>query len=457
VGESNLSKAQTTLVLPASALDERALLRKVTLRLIPFLCVLYGFNILDRNNVAFAKLTMLTDCNISEKAYGWCAGIFFIGYFIFQLPSNLSLSRIGARRWVSFIMVSWGLISICTMFVVGPWSFASVRFVLGLAESGFYPGVLLYLTFWYPAQHRARVVSRFMLASPLMGIVGGPLSGAVMEYMNGSAGLTGWQWLFLIEGVPAVMLGVMVWFYLSDRPDQASWLTENERTWLTGKIEEEHRERPSEHALSLKQVLWSRKVWHLTLLYTTIAGCIAGLNNYMPSLIGARFAGHNKFQIGLLSAIPGIGAMIGMVLVGSSSDRMGERRWHVAGSALAAALGWMLYNVSDSLWFSLFSLTLALTGMMSVMGPFWSMPTAFLSGRSAAAGIAVINAIGNLGGFLAPGMIGELKDASGKYLYGMILMADTMAVAALLAITVRGQRMERSGIDQKSEKQKTKE
>lgn len=276
-----------------------------------------------------------------------------------------------------------------------------------------------------------------MIASPLVGIVGGPISGEVMQRMNQLGGLAGWQWLFLIEGIPAVMLGVTAWFYLSDRPGKAGWLSEVERSWLSGKIAEEHDRRETTHTLHLKQVLVSPRVWQLILLYTTIAGGIAGLTNYLPTLIKARFPKLEIADIGWLSAIPSVGAIIGLVLVGSHSDRTGERRWHVAAPALVASMGWALYTLTDSPWISLLALTLAQTGMISVMGPFWSMPTAFLSGRAAAGGIALINAFGNLGGFFAPGIIGELQSASGDYTGGMLVMSGTFVVTAILAISVK--------------------
>ncbi len=416
---------------------ERQILRKVTLRLLPFLCLLYVINILDRSNVAFARLKMLKDLDISEEAYGLGAGLFFIGYFAFEVPSNLILSRIGACRWIARIMISWGVISSCMMFVTGPWSFYLLRLLLGFAEAGFFPGILLYLTYWFPARQRARVVAQFMIASPLAYILGGPLSGALMEYMHQVAGLQGWQWVFLIEGIPGLVLGVIVFFRLPDRPEHARWLTPQERTWLTERIASEEESRERRHKVNLAQALATLRVWHLIALYSTVAASIAAMGSYLPKFIEDRFPDAKEFDIGLLTAVPGIVTIVVMVLVSVHSDRTGERRWHIAGPALFAAAGWGMYAAFEAPLLSLLGLTLAQAGMMSLMGPFWSLPTSFLTGRAAAGGIALINAFGNLGGFFGPNIIAQLKSPNGAFSWGLTVMAILLCTSAALALGVR--------------------
>jgi MFS transporter, ACS family, tartrate transporter len=334
-------------------------------------------------------------------------------------------------------LLSWGLISAAMLLVKGPESFTLLRLLLGFAEAGFFPGILLYLTYWFPARQRARVVAQFMIASPLVGIVGAPLSGALLQYMDKQAGLHGWQWLFLLEGAPAVLLGVIVLFRLPDRPEQAAWLTPEERSWLTARIASEEHLRQQRHGSSLGQALASPRVWHLILLYSTIAAGISALGYYLPTFIQARFADLDSFEIGLLAAVPSIGTIIGMVLVSGHSDRTGERRWHIAVPAFVAAAGWGMCASLDSPWPSLAALTLAQMGMMSVMGPFWSLPTSFLTGRAAAGGIALINAFGNLGGFAGPNIIAQLQSPSGEFTWGLRAMALVLIASAVLALSAR--------------------
>jgi len=307
--------------LPDEELLERDVFRKVTLRLIPFLCLLYFVNILDRMNISFARLQMLDDLQMSEGAYALGAGIFSIGYCVLEVPSNLILRRVGARRWIARILVSWGLISSAMMFVRGPWSFSLLRFLLGCAEAGFFPGILLYLTYWFPARQRARAVALLMVASPVVNIAGGPLSGAILQYLHQQAGLAGWQWLFLVEGLPAVVLGGVTLAYLTDRPEEARWLTPEERSWLGARLAREEQQREQDHGLSFGQAAADRRVWHLIALATTIALGISGLGYYFPFLIQTRFPGLTEFQIGLMTAVSGVCTLLVLVAVGSHSDR----------------------------------------------------------------------------------------------------------------------------------------
>ncbi len=416
---------------------ERTVIRKVTFRLIPLLCLLYFVNILDRMNISFARLQMLDDLQMSEGAYALGAGIFSIGYCVLEVPSNLILRRVGARRWIARILVSWGLICSAMMFIRGPWSFSLLRFLLGCAEAGFFPGIVLYLTYWFPTRQRARAVALLMAASPVVSIVGGPLSGAIMQYLDQWAGLAGWQWLFLLEGLPAVVLGGVTLGYLTDRPQEATWLTPEERSWLAGQLAHEEQQREQDHGLSFGQAAADRRVWHLIALAATIALGISGLGYYFPLLIQDRFASLKPLEIGLLTAVSGVCTLLSLVAVGWHSDRTGERRWHVALPAFLAAVGWGLSAWRQLPVVSFLGMVLAQSAMMSMWGPFWSLPTAFLGGRAAAGGIALINALGNLGAFLGPNIIGWLRQATGDFTPGLAIMALTLIFSGTLALWFR--------------------
>jgi ACS family tartrate transporter-like MFS transporter len=416
---------------------EIAVLGKVFRRLIPFLFLLYVVNILDRVNIGFARLQMLEDLGLSEQVYAFGAGVFYLGYMLFEVPSNLILHRMGARRWISRIIISWGIVSACMMFVRGPWSFYALRVLLGVAEAGFFPGVILYISYWFPARERAKAVAFLMTGSPFSGVVGYPISGALMEHTDGLAGLAGWQWLFLVEGIPAVALGFVTWFYLTDRPEEARWLAPAERSWLSERMLREERRREERHGLSRLRALAHPGVGLLILLYFTIAMGTNGFGFYLPRILEGHFIGYGKSQLGLLSALPNVAAVIGMLLIGAHSDRTGERRWHVAGCALVAAAGWWLSAQARSPWLVLLSLTMVQVAMMGMMGPFWSMATSFLSGTGAAGGIALINTVANFGGFLSPNLIGQLKQASGSFATGQLAMAMTLLAGGVLSLCVR--------------------
>ncbi len=420
---------------------ERAVLWKVGLRLLPFLFLLYVVNILDRVNVGFARLQMLPYLGLEgddgERVYALGASIFYLGYIAFEVPSNLILRRVGARAWVGRIMVSWGLVSAAMLFVRGRWDFYLLRFGLGVAEAGFYPGIILYLSHWFPARQRARAVALFMLASPSAGAVGNTLSGAVMQYLDGLGGLAGWQWLFLVEGLPSVLLGCCVWLYLEDRPEQAGWLTPPERDWLTARLSREAKRREEHHGLNRLSALAHRRVWLLVALYFTVAVGSNAFGFYLPTILNARFAGQAPLTIGLLAAVPNLAAVAGMVVIGTHSDRTGERRRHVAFSALLAAAGWATAAAAADPWLALVGLALAQVGMMSMLPTFWALPTSFLSGAAAAGGIALINSVGNFGGFMGPNLLGQLKAAGGGFTAGMLVMAATMLLGTVLALAVR--------------------
>jgi MFS family permease len=421
---------------------KKAVLSKVTWRLIPFLFVLYIVNILDRVNVGFAKRQMLGDLDLNEGVFAMGAGIFYVGYFAFEVPSNLILSRIGARRWIARIMISWGIITCAMMAVQDPWTFYLLRILLGVAEAGFFPGIILYLTYWFPARERARTVACFMIASPISGVIGNPLSGAIMQYMDEIGGLRGWQWIFLLEGAPAVLLGFIVLFYLTDRPEKASWLTSTERTWLMAQMGHEERWLVQRHGLTSLKALADARVWLLILLYFTIAAGSNGIGFYLPTFVEITFPDQDDLGIGLLAAVPNMFTAIAMVLIGTHSDRTGERRWHVAVPAFLSAAGWVLFALTDSPGMSLFAFTLIQAGVMSMIPTFWSLPTTFLSGTAAAGGIALINAVGNLGGFAGTNIIGQAKEFTGSFTPGLFGMAAMLCVGGLLVLWVRHEQPE---------------
>lgn len=414
--------------------------RKVIWRLIPFIFLLFVLNILDRANVGFARLQMLEELQLSEQVFGLGSSIFFIGYFLFQLPSNLILNQIGARLWIAGIVIAWGIISSAMMFIRGEWSFYVLRFLLGVAEAGFFPGMILYLTYWIPAGERAKATACFMTASAIAGMVGGPLSGALMEYLDQVAGLAGWQWMFLLEGLPTVALGFAVVFWLTDRPEVAQWLTPAERTWLSERMSREDQRRDEQHGFTLLTALFNPRVWLLCSLYFTLAMGANGFALYLPQLVREHFVGRSKLGIGLLSSIPYVLSVVCMVLSSIHSDRTGERRWHVAVPAFLAAVGWGLSAYFQSPWLVLAALSLAALGMYSTFGPFWSLPNSFLSGTAAAGGIALINSVGNLGGFVAPNVISQVKAATNSFTGGLLAMSLTLFIGGVLVLCVRHDR-----------------
>jgi D-galactonate transporter len=415
-----------------------AVYRKVGWRLIPLLFFCYIVSYLDRVNVGFAKLQMLEDLRFSEAVYGFGAGIFFVGYFLCEVPSNMILHRVGARRWIARIMLTWGLLSAATMFVRSPTSFYVLRFMLGAAEAGFFPGIILYLTCWYPATRRSKATSLFLAAIPFAGILGGPLSGWIMQGMDGVYGRAGWQWLFLLQGLPTAVLGVVVWRYLDERVEQAGWLTPAERELI---IREVAAEQVNKSEPRFVGVLVNPRVWLLAAIYFTFVSGLYGISFWLPSIIkGMGVKG--ALNIGLLSAIPWMFGVVAMYLVARSSDRRLEYRWHSAAAAILGAVG-LLFSVichGDST-LAMAGLTVATMGIMSTLPIFWGMPTAFLGGAAAAAGIALINSIGNLSGFSAPYLIGLIKDATQSTDAGMHMLAGLLVLGAVLVLFVRPERV----------------
>ena len=412
--------------------DEGQVLAKIRRRLIPFMFLLYIVSYLDRVNVGFAALQMNQDLGLSASVFGLGSGIFFIGYFLFEVPSNLIMERIGARLWIARIMISWGVVSAGMMFMKGATSFYALRFLLGLAEAGFFPGMILYLTYWFPRRDHARAIALFMTANAVAGVVGGPISGALLT-MHGWGGLAGWQWLFLLEGLPAVVLGVVTLIYLPDGPQDAVWLSDRERLWLKERLAADRVAQGDRGRPALRQVFASRRVWMFCALYFLIVLGLYSISFWLPQILKG-LSGSSDFLVGLLSALPYIVAAVGMVWIGRHSDHHGERRWHVAGPALLAALGFVLSTQTTVPALALASMALAALGIWGSLGPFWAMSTSVLTGSTAAPGIAWINSVGNLAGFVGPYVVGLLKDATGGFGAAMAALAFFLVLAAIIAI-----------------------
>lgn len=403
--------------------------RKVTWRLLPFLMLCYAVAYLDRVNIGFARLQMLDDLEFSETIYGLGAGMFFVGYVLFEVPSNVILHRVGARLWIGRIMISWGLVSAAFMFVTTPAAFYMLRFLLGVAEAGFYPGIILYLTYWFPSYRRARMVSLFMTAIPVSGIFGGPLSGWIMNRFAGLHGLAGWQWLFVIEAMPAIVLGVATIWYLDDGIRSARWLSADEKRLLEDRLREDSVGIVQER--SVGSILADARIWHLSAIYFCAAMGQYGLTFWMPALLQSAGA-TDALQIGLLTAIPYSAAVIAMLLFGRSADRRRERRWHAAVPFLIGAAGlWLTVQAGSQTALAVACLSVAAIGILSAAPLFWGLPTAFLGGAAAAAGIATINSIGNLGGFVSPYVVGWLRDVTASAETGMYVIAVVCLLGAI--------------------------
>ncbi len=415
---------------------ERTTLAKVTRRLLPFLFVLYVVCFLDRVNLGFAALQMNQDLGFTPAVYGFGAGIFFLGYVLCEVPSNLILARIGARKWIARIMITWGIVASAMMFIRGPLSLYAFRFLLGAAEAGFFPGMIYYLSNWYPVDERARAIARFMVAIPISSVVGGPVSGALLG-LDGRLGLAGWQWLFLLEGLPAVLLGFVVLAYLTDRPEEATWLTSEERAWLSTHLGEEREQRQRRHGLSVLQALSNPTVWQLgvlILLCNAFGVYVLGL--WLPQIVRS-LSGVSDFMVGVVTALPNLVAAVAMVLVGAHSDRSGERLLHISASATGAAIGFLGSAYLHSPVLVVLALSLAAAGLLSSHGPFWPLPSVFLSGSAAAGGIALIVSVANLAGFVGPYVMGLLKGSSGSFRSGLLGLALASLAGAALALWLR--------------------
>jgi MFS transporter, ACS family, tartrate transporter len=413
---------------------EQRTMAKVSRRLVPFLIICYFVAYLDRVNVGFAGLTMRNDLGLTASAFGFASGIFFIAYFFFEVPSNLLLHRFGARKWIARIMLTWGVISGATAFVSGAFGFDVLRVLLGVAEAGFFPGIIFYLTLWFPTVYRARIVGWFMAAIPASTVIGAPVSGLLLG-LDGVAGMRGWQWMFIVEAVPALILSVVVFFYLTDRPGDARWLAEDERRWLTGRLDAEESKRELAETLSVKDALLDARVLTIALVYFGAVATNYGVGFWLPQIIQGFGGGLSKFEIGLVTAIPYAVGAVSMVWWGRRSDRLMERKAHVAVPLAVAALGIALAAVIDNPFYKMAALSVAGFGVFSCLPVIWTLPAAFLSGASAAAGIAIINSLGNLSGFVGPYAMGWLKDATGFFGAGLLLIAG-LAVVSMIAVLV---------------------
>jgi MFS transporter, ACS family, tartrate transporter len=402
---------------------------RVRWRLLPFLATMYFVAYLDRVNVGFAALQMNTALGLSSRVFGLGAGIFFFGYFLFEVPSNYALARVGARIWIARIAIVWGIVSVAMMFIAGPRSFFVTRFLLGAAEAGFFPGIVLYFTYWFPGPERAKALAQFSTASMAAGIVGAPLSGVLLS-LRGAAGLDGWQWLFLVEGLPAIGLGIIALWSLTDTPERARWLSDDERAWLVDAMRRDRADTSRPAAHSLRAGLLDPIVWRLALSLFLVVTSGYGFSFFLPQIVKA-FSGLSDLGVGIVSAVPFFVAAIGMVTVAAHSDRTGERRGHVAACGCLAAIGLAMASIVSSPLGRFAALSVAAIGLYSFTPPFWSLPTAFLRGDAAAAGIAFINATGNLGGFLGPYVMGWMREATGDYLIGLRLLATAALISGL--------------------------
>lgn len=410
-------------------------IRKLTTRLIPFIFVLYIVAFLDRVNLGYAALTMNKALHLSSTVFGLISGIFFFGYFIFEVPSNIIMHKIGARVWIARILVSWGIVVMVTAWVASATHLYILRFLLGAAEAGFFPGIILYITLWFPAKQQARAFALFMTALAVSNIIGAPISTWILGFQH--FGWDGWRWLFIWEGAPAVILGFVTLLILPDRPEQAKWLSKEEKDWLTTKLKEEHEAKLAVKQLSAKEVMSNGRVWHLSFIYLFQVTGLYGIGFWLPTIIKGFSKVISNQQVGFITMIPYIVGGIAMVIVARSSDRTGERRWHTGLSSLVGAIGLLGSGLTTNPFIQIIMLSIATAGIYSFFGSFWSLPSLFLTEASAAVGIAVINSVGNLGGFFGPYVIGALKDATGTMSSGLYFLSGSLLLAAVFVFAIR--------------------
>jgi MFS transporter, ACS family, tartrate transporter len=427
----------TDAAIQTEAIDQARLapiLKKVALRLIPFMFVLYIMSYLDRINVSFAGLQMNKDLGFSEEIFGLGAGVFFIGYFLFGVPSNLMVERLGARRWISVIMVIWGAISVAMALVKSDFDFYILRFFLGVAEAGFFPGMILYLTYWFPKREHGLAVARFMTAIPAAGVLGGLISAQVLG-MTGVMGLPGWKWLFIITGAPSVVLGFIVFYYLTDKPEHAHWLAAEEREYLLKALKLD-KQMHAAGTTSFWDAFKNGRVWLLAVLYFSITLGMYGFQLWLPQIIKSTGQSSDT-TTALLSAIPAVFQALGMILIAGHSDKTGERRFHVALAAAVAALGLVCTGFVKDPYVALATLSLTAFGLWGCVGPFWCLSTSYLSREAAASGIGLINSVGNLGGFVGPFLVGFIKNQTHEFMPALFAMAGSLIIAGILATQVK--------------------
>ncbi|MGN8163056.1 MFS transporter [Pantoea sp. 22096] len=420
-----------------SADIEQQTVKKVVWRILPFLIVCYLIAIIDRGNIGMASLQMNEDLGLSKAVFGFASSLFFVGYFLFEVPSNLAMQKIGAKIWISRIMVSWGIISVCTAFVESANTLYVLRFLLGAAEAGFFPGVILYLTYWIPGKYRARVIATFMVAIPAANFIGSPISGLILSF-DGWLGMRGWHWLFILEGIPAVVLGIAAFFLLSNRPTDASWLNQEQKAWLSTTIQAENEKKKAIGHISLWQLLRHKHIWVMALIYAGASAAGSTLSVWSPQLL--KSFGLDNFSTGLVNAIPYGLASILMVVWGRSSDRSGERRWHTALTLFLIAGGLLSAFITNSLTGSVVILSLVLMGAYSMKGPFWALASGWMSSTTAAAGLAAIGAMANLiGGGLMVNVYGIINQATGSHTLAMMPLAILCGIGGI-AVLVMGRR-----------------
>ena len=419
---------------------------KIGRRLIPYIFFLYILAYLDRVNVGYAALEMKRDLHLSDSVYGTGAGIFFLGSALFDLPSNLILGKVGPRRWIARIMITWGMIATAMMLVKGPYSFYGMRFLLGVSEAGFFPGMILYLTYWFPSQQRGRAVSFFMTATSIAGVVGAPIASGLLK-LEGHSGLHGWQWLFLVEGIPTFLMGFSVLWFLKDRPRDAKWLSDDEKQWLEGDLERDRKSGGAEQKHSLGDAFRTPMVWVLAGVFFLEQIAVYTVNLWMPLILngllhgGAQSGGAlspgDASLVARWTAIPYLAAAVFTVAVGWSSDRTGERRFHIMGCFVLSVVGFGWAGFAHSFAACLIAFTLAAMGSWSIMGPFWSLPTKVLGGQAAAGGVAIITMVGGVGGFLGPYITGVLKDWTHSFTGGLFALSGVGVVAGLLCFALK--------------------
>ena len=420
---------------------------KISWRLIPYIFLLYILAYLDRVNVGFAALEMKRDLNLSATVYGLGAGLFFLGSSSFDLPSNLALTKFGPRHWIARIMISWGVVATAMMFIRGAHSFEVMRFLLGITEAGFFPGMILYLTYWFPSRERARAVAKFMTATSIAGVIGAPVASALLK-LEGKSHLHGWQWLFLVEGIPTFLMGFSVLFVLKDKPDDAGWLTQDEKQWLDRELEKDRNAGGATERHSLGDAFRTPMVWVLAGVFFLDQIGVYTVNLWMPLILnnflragsgahGAELSTQAASLIARYATLPYVAAAIFTVVVGWSSDRTGERRLHIAGCLLLSAVGFTWAGFTHSFIFALCAMTLAAMGFWSIMGPFWTLPTRVLGGQAAAGGVAIITMVGGVGGFLGPFLTGRLRDLTHGFSGGLYSIAGLSVLGAMLCFALK--------------------
>ncbi|ERI09383.1 MFS transporter [Aneurinibacillus aneurinilyticus] len=424
----------------ATATLEKRTVRKVTRRIVPFLFVLYIISYLDRANIGYAALEMNEALGLTSQVFGIATGIFFIGYFLFEVPSNILMQRFGARVWITRILVTWGIISVSTGFAQNAMQLYIIRFLLGVAEAGFFPAVILYITYWFRTKEQASTIAMFMTAIAASYIIGAPFSTWIMDNINWM-GMPGWRWMFVLEGMPAVILGIVTFFYLTDRPEDAKWLTKEEKSWLLAELkkEREAKEQTKENQKrhGHKEALTDSKVWYLALIYFVYIAGTLGVGYWMPQIIKGLSTYLINTQIGLIATIPYIAASIAMNYWSRRSDRMEERRMHSALPLVVAAITLIGAGMTAQPFLAMFLITVSLAGMYCFKGPFWALPTMMLTPAKAAVGIAVINSIGNLGGFVGPYAVGILKDTTGSTSAGLYFLSAMLLIAFVMLLFMR--------------------